>query len=150
MNDGFTHSFHTRKHFERALSERTARLCYLTVLWSTLEPDMCEWPLLIQEHLHSRPHHQSRRRREFGLSNPLHPTLLRDIMCDTDEHWQHRVFSCPLSRGNLVHVGSEFDRQVAHIHGPAILLQPETHPLLSHPIFCLASSPRLYHCSWTW
>ena len=122
-------------HIEEALSERTTRLRCLTALWSTLQPDRGQWPLSVQEHPGGRPHHQSRRRRESGLSHTLHPPLLRDIRRDTDEHWQHRVLSCPFTRGDVVCVGSELDHQIAHIHGAAIPLQPEAHLLRPKVIF---------------
>src|SRR6266851_375152 len=126
-------------HFEEELSERTARLCYLTALWYTLQPDGGKWPLLDQEHLVGRPHHQSRSRRESGLSHTLHPPLL----CDTDEHWQHRALSCPFTLGDLVRVGSELDRQIAHIHGAAIPLQPEAHLLRPHKTFRQRIGPEI-------
>ena len=99
--------------------------------------------MLVQEHLCGRPHHQSRSMRESGLSHTLHPPLLRDIRRDTDEHWQHRVLSCPLTRGDVVCVGSELDRQIAHIHGATIPLQPEAHLLLPHTIFRQRIGPQI-------
>jgi hypothetical protein len=85
--------------------------------------------MLVQQQVGGCPQHQSRSGRESGLSYTQHPSLLRDIRCDTDEHWQHRVLSCPFTRCEVVRVGSELDRQIAHIHGATIPLQPEAHPL---------------------
>jgi hypothetical protein len=100
----------------QALSVRTARLCYLSALWSTLQPDWGKWPMLVQEHLGGRPHHQSRRRRESGLSHTLHPPLHRDFRRDTDNQWLSRVFSRPLARSDVVCVRGKPDGQIAYIH----------------------------------
>ena len=40
-------------------------------------------------------------------------------------------------------VGGEFDRQVTHIHGTTIPLQPEAHLLLPHTIFRQRIGPQI-------
>src|SRR5271169_2381154 len=65
----------------------------------------------------------------------VQPPLLRDVRCDTKKHRQFRVFPRLLTRGNVVRVGGELDRQIAHIHRAAIPLQLEAHLLLPYAIF---------------
>ena len=81
--------------------------------------------------------------RELGLRHTLHPPLLGDIRRDTDEHWQHRVLSGPLTRGDVLCVGSELNHQIAHIHGAAIPLQPEAYVLLPNSIFRKGIGPQI-------
>ncbi len=99
--------------------------------------------MLIEQYLRGRPYDQSSTLREPGLSHTLHPPLLRDIRRNADEHWQHRVLSRPFTRGDVVFVGSELDRQIAHIHGTAIPLQPETHLLRPHTTFRQSIEPQI-------
>src|SRR6266496_2734191 len=128
-----------RESHREALSERTACLCCLTAL----QPNGGQWSLFVQEHTGGRPHHQSRSRPESGLSHPLHPPLLGDVRRNTDEHWQHRALSGPFTRGDVVFVGSELDRQIAHIHGTTIPLQPEMYLLRPHTTFRQSIGPQI-------
>jgi hypothetical protein len=134
----------SKNHFEQALSACTARLCSCL---TALQPDWSVWSLLVQEHPRGRPHHHSERRCESGQSHSLHAPLLCNLRHDTDERWQHRMFSCLFMRGDVVRVGRELDSQIAHIHGNSIPLQPEARTLLPHTIF--RKGNRLYLCSFT-
>ena len=107
---------------EEALSERTARLRHLTTLCSPLQPDWCQWPMIVKEHPGGCPHHQSRKRSESGLSHTVHAPLLRDIRRNTDQDWQYRVLFCPFSCRDILRVRGKLDRQIAHIHGATIPL----------------------------
>src|SRR6266567_704463 len=62
------------------------------------------------------------------------------------------MLSCPFTRGDVVCVRGEFDRQITHIHGAAIPLQPETQLLRPHTIFGQGIGPEIvplltYPCS---
>ena len=73
--------------------------------------------------------------RESGLVHLLYAPLLGNIGRDTDKQWHSRIFSHPLTRADEMCVGGKLDREIAHIHRPAIPFQPETDVLLSEAIF---------------
>jgi hypothetical protein len=52
---------------EQTPSERTVRMCCLTALWKSLQPDGRERTKLAQEHFRGRPHHEPRGMDEFSL-----------------------------------------------------------------------------------
>ena len=99
--------------------------------------------MLVEEHFGRRAYHQSRGMRESRVGDTSHPFLLRDIRHNTKKPRHSRIFSDPFTRGDEVFVCSKLDRQVSHVHGAAIPLQPETHLLRSHTLYCQHIEPQI-------
>ena len=72
--------------------------------------------MLAQQYLSGRPLHRSRCMRESSLSHMLHLPLLGGIQSDTNQQRQSRIFSRPLTRGDVVRVGGKLDGQIAYVY----------------------------------
>jgi hypothetical protein len=73
----------------------------------------------------------------------LQAPFLVDTRRDTDQQGETQCLSGPLPRGDVVRTRNELHRQVAHVHGAAIPLQPETQVLRPHEIFCQGIGPEI-------